>query len=98
MDDYYYNKEIIELTELLQSEFHELRQLLQDNNFDISGLLLAAYAEDDLKNETGVFLTKEKDIYLFEKQFSDIFIKHVQNVNEINRDFPQVETAVNMTV
>lgn len=96
MDDYYYNKEIVELTELLQSEFHELRQLLLDNNFDLNGTLLVAYVEDKQANETGIFMTKEKDLYFFKKQLKNIFIKHVQNIKEINREFPQVDAAVNM--
>ena len=90
-----YKEEIQELTELLNTEWTDLKEMLS-NELNLDNALLCSYFEDDDEGEYGVILTKDKQIYQFsiqEEVLEVIKVEHVQNIEE---EYPQVIVALKL--
>lgn len=90
-----FKEEIIELTELLNSEWEDLKEILS-KNLDITGAYLCSYGEYETSGEYGIILTQQKEIYEFSITERYTSVTRVENVKEIEQDYPQILVAMNM--
>lgn len=95
-----YRQEIIELTELLNTDenWADLKSILISAGIDLSKTVLASFMEDDEENEYGVIVSKDLTIYSYSRninignlELTDI----TRNEDELNK-YPQVAIAVKM--
>lgn len=85
-----YQQEIIELTDLLKTEWHHLRNALIETKVDLEGSYLAGYVEDEGRAEYGVMLTSEKKIIRFVYKDNVMNLTAVNTPEEIAGEFPQI--------
>lgn len=90
-----YKEEILELTELLNTEWSDLRDILS-KEIDLEGANLCGYFEDEEDGEYGVILTRTKEIYQFSIQDGALNINRIDKVEDIEDEFPQVLVAIKM--
>lgn len=95
-----YRQEIIELTELLNTDenWADLKSILISAGIDLSKTVLASFMEDDEENEYGVIVSKHLTIHSYSRninignlELTDI----TQNKDELSK-YPQVAIAVKM--
>lgn len=91
-----YKQEIIELTELLKSTWHDLRNALIGAKVEIEGSYLAGFMEDEEGGAFGVILTAEKKIIRFVYRDHVINMTPVNTPEEISDEFPQIHVALTM--
>lgn len=91
-----YKQEIVELTELLKSAWHDLRNALIGAKVEIEGSYLAGFMEDEEGGAYGVILTAEKKIIRFVYKDHAINITPVDSPEEILGEFPQIHVALTM--
>lgn len=90
-----YKEEIQEFTELLNTEWSDLRDMLSEE-IDLEDALLCSYFEDEEEGKYGAILTKDKQIYQFTVRGEDLEIVKVDNVRDIEEDYPQVVVALQL--
>lgn len=92
-----YRIEVLELTDLLNTEWVDLRKLLIDNNVNLTGAYLAAYVEDETDGaEHGVLLTADKNLIKFIVNDGVITLEPIQNQAAIEDEFPSVTVALEL--
>ena len=89
-----YKEEIQELTELLNTEWEDLKEMLSEE-INLEGALLCGYMEDEDEGEYGVVLTKDKQIYNFSIQDGELQVTKIDDVRDIEEDYPQILVALN---
>ena len=89
-----YKEEIQELTELLNTELTDLKEMLSEE-INLEGSLLCGYMEDEEGGEYGAILTKDKQIYDFSIQDEELQVTKINNVQDIEEHYPQVLVALN---
>ena len=87
-------EEIQELTELLNTEWADLREMLSEE-INLESSLLCGYMEDEEGGEYGAILTKDKQIYDFSIQDGDLRVTKINDVKDIEEHYPQVFVALN---
>ena len=90
-----YKEEIRELTELLHTEWSDLKEILSQE-IDLEGAYLCGYYEDEDEGEYGAILTGTKEIYQFSVQDGVLQLNRIAKAEDIEDDFPQVLVAVKM--
>jgi hypothetical protein len=90
-----YRQEVLELTELLNNDWADLRDLFIENKIDLNGAYLAAYLEDEEDgSEHGVLLTADKKILRFVVDDGNMILTPIQKQEDILDEFPQVTAAL----
>jgi hypothetical protein len=85
-----YLEEVNELTNLLKTEWLEIKNKLLGNNVNINSAYLFGYYEDEKEgSEVGLIYTKENEFQRFMIKDNRIEIKNVDK-NKIKKEFPQV--------
>ena len=90
-----YKEEIFELTELLNTEWEDLKEILSEK-IDLENAFLCSYFEDEEGGEYGIVLTKEKQIYQFSIQEDELAVEQINNIKDIEEEYPQVLVALEM--
>ncbi|AYN04389.1 hypothetical protein [Flavobacterium sp. 140616W15] len=92
-----YKLEIEELTELLNSEWLDLKNLIISNNINLEKTLLVGYYEDEEGIEYGLLYNKKENFIIkFEVSDNNISLTEINNVNEISDEFPQLLVAIEL--
>ncbi|OQP58086.1 hypothetical protein A3860_07090 [Niastella vici] len=92
-----YREEVLELTELLNSEWEDLRELLVESNVNLKGAYLAGYFEDEDEGaEHGVILTADKKLIRFVALDGEITLEPVQDQAALEDEFPSVTVALEL--
>ncbi|MGB7210434.1 MAG: hypothetical protein WBD27_17405 [Pyrinomonadaceae bacterium] len=89
-----YKEEILELTELLNQEWIDLRNLIVSKGIVIDKTLLVNYYEDEEGGEYGVLVVDKKDAYKFEAADKKISLIKFDDLEIAKKECPQVEVAV----
>lgn len=95
-----YKQEIIELTELLNTDedWSDLKNILIKAGIDLSKTVLASFMEDDEENEYGVIVSKDLTIRRFSRKI-DIGNLELTNItkdeNELSK-YPQIAISIKM--
>lgn len=90
-----YKGEIQELTELLNTEWSDLKDTLSEE-LNLDNALLCSYFEDEDEGGFGVIMTKDKQIYQFFIQEGALEIVKIDNLQDIEEDYPQVIVALEL--
>lgn len=88
-----YKQEVCELTQLLHSEWTEMKEILTQK-IDIEDSYLCFYLEGEEDDEYGVILTKDAEVYEFEIIDGKLDSINKQNKDDIREDVPQVNIAL----
>jgi hypothetical protein len=92
-----YKLEIEELTELLNNEWLDLKNLIISNNINLERTLLVGYYEDEEGIEYGLLYNKKENFIIkFEVLDNNISLTKIDNVNEISDEFPQLLVAIEL--
>lgn len=91
-----FKEEIEELTFLLNNEWLDLKKMIQEKGVNLTGLYLVGYYEDDIGNEYGLLLTKEKKIKRFTAKGKKIKIEEIEKEKDIQEEFPQIIVALDL--
>lgn len=89
-----YKLEIEELTELLKTEWLDLRETLKNAEFEVENILLIAYCEDDNNGEHGILFTKEKRVIEFEIHDTKLSLKDISDNENLKSEIPQVAVVM----
>lgn len=87
--------EVKELTELFRNEWTDIQQIAIENNLEINNTYLFSFIESANEDETCLFFTLGKGFFLYEKKDDSRFFIAVEK-NEIENEFPQVQTVVDI--
>jgi hypothetical protein len=91
-----YEQEVAELTELLQTEWADLRAALTSAGVILDGCLLAAHVEDENDgSEHGVLVRAPDDILRFTVDGASVTTERV-TVADIRAEFPPVDAALRL--
>ena len=91
-----YKLEVCELTELLYTEWLDLKETLSDK-INLDNAYLCSYYEGEEGEEYGAVLTKEKEIYEFELFNGEIVhVTQIEDIAYLEKEYPQVIVALNM--
>jgi len=90
-----YKEEIQELTNLLHTEWTDLKDVLS-KEINMENALLCSYFEDEDEDEYGIVLTKNKQIYEFSIQEGDLEIIEMESNDGIEEEYPQIVVALTM--
>ncbi len=91
-----YEEEVSELTELLATEWVDLREALIDSGLVLDGYLLAAHVEDENDgSEHGVLVRAADDVIRFTVDGADVTAEQV-TVERIREEFPSVDAALRL--
>lgn len=92
-----YKLEIEELTELLNVEWLDLKNLIISNNINLERTLLVGYYEDTEGKEHGLLYNKKDDFILkFEVLNNTISLTSIDQVDEVSDEFPQLLVAISL--
>lgn len=92
-----YKLEIEELTELLNVEWLDLKNLIISNNINLERTLLVGYYEDDEGKEHGLLYNKKDDFILkFEVLNNTISLTSIDQIDEVSDEFPQLQVAISL--
>jgi hypothetical protein len=86
--------EVKELTELFRNDWIDIQQIAIENNLEISKTYLFSFIESENEDETCLFYTLGKGFF-YEKKVDATFFNAVEK-NEIENEFPQVQTVVDI--
>ena len=87
--------EVKELTELFRNDWTDIQQIAIENNLEINNTYLFSFIESENEEETCLFYTLGKGFFLYEKKDDSSFFNAVEK-NEIENEFPQVQTVVDI--
>lgn len=90
-----YRQEIDELTTLLNTEWLDLRGLLEQSGVKTKGGRLVSYFEDEEGSQCGIIITSENDIVKFEVTGSAFKKEIIKDINISEDEYPQVIAALN---
>jgi hypothetical protein len=89
-------REVLELTDLLRTEWDDLREALTDGGVVLDGCLLAGYLEDeDDGSEHGVLVRDADDVLQFAVDGTVVTVERV-TVAEVRVEFPAVDAALRL--
>jgi hypothetical protein len=92
-----YREEVLELTDLLNTEWVDLRDLLIENNVNLKGAYMAGYFEnEDDGAEHGIILTADKKLIKFVALDGELTLEPVQDQAAIEEEFPSVTVALEL--
>ena len=91
-----YKEEILELTDLLNNEWVDLKQMIIDKGINLKNALLVGYYEDQKGKEHGLILTDEKKMFLFEANENQIKVQQIENIEKAAVKFPQILVAIDL--
>ena len=84
-----YKQEVKELTNLLLTEWEDIRNIALDEDLNLDKIFLLGFVETEEDEEFGLFYSKQKGLLLFEKNMNSVKVTPT-TINEIENDFPQV--------
>lgn len=90
-----YKEEIQELTELLNTEWCDLKDTLSEE-LNLDHALLCSYFEDEDEGEHGMVLTKDKQFFQFSIQEGELEVTKVENIQDVEEEYPQVIVALQL--
>jgi hypothetical protein len=91
-----YEQEVAELTELLRTEWEDLRGALAAGGVELDGYLLAGYVEDEEDgSEHGVLVKSSDDILRFTVDGGEVTVERVA-LTDIREEFPPVDAALRL--
>ncbi len=92
-----YKLEIEELTELLNTEWLDLKNLILSKNINLSNTLLVGYYEDEEGVEYGLLYNKNENFIIkFEILDNIITLFKINSINDISNEFPQILVAIEL--
>ena len=92
-----YKLEIEELTELLNTEWLDLKNLILSKNINLSNTLLVGYYEDEEGVEYGLLYNKNENFIIkFEVLDNIITLFKINSINDISNEFPQILVAIEL--
>lgn len=89
-----YKQEIEELTEMLNTEWTDVKEILDSAGISTGGGKLISFYEDEEGSHHGVLFTSEKEIIKFEIKDEEISTQEVKDVTSIQREYPQIVVAL----
>jgi len=90
-----YKEEIQELTDLMNGEWIELKEILA-TKLDLENAYLCGYYEDEDESEYGIVMTKDKLFYAFHLDGDKLELAEVKNIKDVEDTYPQVHVAVTL--
>jgi hypothetical protein len=92
-----YLQEVLELTQLLNTEWVDLRKLLIENNVDLNGAHMAVHLEDKTKGaEYGIIITADKKLIRFIANEGSITLQPLEDIAAAAAEFPTVTIAMEL--
>ena len=90
-----YVQEIRELTELLDNEWHDLRERLKSAHINLDGARLVGFVEGEDCSEYGALVLADGSVVSFDSQGGTFRVTHEKSDGKIFEDFPQIAVALN---
>ena len=84
-----YKQEVKELTNLLLTEWEDIRNIALDEELNLDTTFLLGFVETEEDEEFGLFYNKQKGLLKFEKTINSVKVT-LTTIKEIENDFPQV--------
>lgn len=92
-----YKLEIEELTELLNSDWLDLKKAIKKQGLLSEKTLLVGYVEDEDGNEIGLLFNQEnKKMIKFSFNNNKLDTQTIDNIDEIKDEFPQILVAMQL--
>jgi hypothetical protein len=92
-----YLREVLELTEQLNTEWVDLKNLIIKNNVDLNGAYLAVHLEDKTKGaEYGIIVTADKKLVRFVANDGNITLQPLEDIATAEAEFPTVTIALEL--
>lgn len=91
-----YKQEIKELTDLLNTEWTDVKDVLDSAGISTDGGRLVSFYEDEEGSQYGVLLTSRKEIIKFEIKDEKISTKEIKDVSSIKNEYPQIIIALQL--
>ncbi|PWV51917.1 hypothetical protein [Chitinophaga sp. S165] len=92
-----YLQEVLELTELLNTEWVDLKKLLVENNINLEGAYMVVYLEGKSDGaEYGIILTADKKLIRFIAKDGGITLQELEDRATAEVEFPTIIVAMEL--
>ena len=92
-----YREEVLELTNLVNNQWLQLKEVIESKGIRLSESLLVSYKEDEEGGEYGILVVSNSEIFNFHLAEGEIVtFENVAGDKEVEREYPQIAVALDL--